>query len=583
MIERLLKLEAGPLADAFRACRPHFFYLMCFSAALNVLYLAPSLYMLQIYDRVLVSGSIWTLAFLTIALFVSLSALGLLDAVRGQLLSAAGQRLDRLVAPVLLRAAMDERDPSASGRSRSQPLRDFDVFRAAVAGAPFLAACDLPWTPLFIFVCFVIHPLIGAAVLLGGAVLVAIAFLSEHKMRGMIRRQAEAISSYALLDGDAASAETGRVLGMRDALVARQLNARTGLTTAQSEAAVTASGHTALTKFVRLLLQSGILGLGAYLAVERQISPGGIIAGSIIAARAFAPLEQVVSAWRQLGQGLQALVSVRTALAQTPAQTSHTALPAPRGALRLEQVGVRFSGAEGPVLQGVTVSVEPGDIVGVVGPSGAGKTTLTRVMCGALRPMVGTVRLDGASLRDWDEAALGRHIGYAPQENALFAGTVAQNISRFQTTADRGDSDAGVVAAAQAAGAHELILKLPQGYDTSVGPGGRGLSAGQAQRIALARALFGDPTLIILDEPNAHLDQEGEAALVEALKTARARGAAIVVVAHRAGFMSIADKLIVMRDGKIDSFGPRDQVVARLAAVEGGRGKPPPEASRSTP
>lgn len=579
MIERLLKVETGPLAAAFRACRAHIGYVLAFSAAMNVLYLAPSIFMLQVYDRVLVSGSVLTLIFLSIALVVSLGALGLLDSVRSRLLASANQRLDRLVAPQLMRAALAERD--AGGRTRSQTLRDFDVFRSAIAGAPFLAACDLPWTPLFILVCFLIHPLVGVVVTIGGAVLVTLALMSEHKLRGVLKRQAEALSSYAVVEGDAMGAEAARVLGMREALVARQLRARNALTAAQGEGAVAAGGYTSLTKFVRLVFQSGVLGVGAYLAVERQISPGSIIAVSITATRAFAPLEQIVSAWRQLGQALQALKSVNAALAQAGEDEARTALPAPRGALQLDKVFVRFAGAEGLALQNATLVIAPGEIVGVVGPSGAGKTTLTRVMCGALRPDQGVVRLDGANLRDWDETILGRHIGYAPQDNCLFSGTIAQNICRFSTRSAGDDIDARIVAAAEAAGAHQMILHLPRAYDMMIGPGGRGLSAGQAQRIALARALYDNPALLVLDEPNAHLDADGEAALVEALKAARSRGAAIVVVAHRAGFMNIADKLIVMRDGRIDGFGPREQVVARLAAVEGGKGRVALDAPRA--
>jgi ATP-binding cassette subfamily C protein len=546
-----------------------------FSAALNLLYLAPSLYMLNVYDRVMVSGGALTLIFLTLALLAALMSLSALDAIRGRLMVAANARLDRLLATDLLRFAMGEREPGFA-QSRSQALRDFDQFRAAVTGAPAMAACDLPWAPLFLIICFIIHPAIGVLVLVGGILLALVAIAGEQASRSSIRRQVEATTSYALVESDAASAEAGRVLGMREALVKRQLSARQALVQAQAESAVAIGGYTAITKFLRQFLQSAVLGLGAWLAVQQQMSAGGIIAGSILAARAFSPIEQLVGAWRQLGTGLQAFNTIKAALAQSASAVERTVLPAPKGAIQLENVHVRAP-TEGWILQNISLVITAGEIIGVVGPSGAGKTTLARVICGALRPSVGAVRIDGASLTDWDAEALGKYIGYVPQDTRLFAGTVAANIGRFRARADDPAHDEKVVAAAKAAGAHELILRLPKGYETVIQPNGAGLSAGQSQRIVLARALFGDPPLLVLDEPNSHLDAQGEAALVESLTAARARGATVIVVAHRAGFMSIADRILVVRDGKIERFEPRDQMAARLTQVAGGKTGAPGE------
>jgi ATP-binding cassette subfamily C protein len=314
------------------------------------------------------------------------------------------------------------------------------------------------------------------------------------------------------------------------------------------------------------LLQSAALGIGAWLAVERQISPGALIAGSILTSRALAPLEQIVGSWRQLGEARNAYFSVRDLLAAAPRQMVHTILPKPTGALRVERVGIRLSD-ERPVIAEVSFAVEPGEVLGVIGASGAGKSTLARAIAGAIQPDVGIVRLDDANFLDWDADTLGSHIGYLPQEVLLLSGTIAENIRRFTAASDSAGEMDGAVAAAIAAGVHQQILRLPKGYETELGLGGSGLSMGQAQRIALARALYGDPALLVLDEPNAHLDQEGEAALLQAVNNAKARGAATVLVAHRQGPISICDRLLVLQNGRVEMIGPRDEVLTRLASA----------------
>jgi PrtD family type I secretion system ABC transporter len=536
--------DAGnPLRIALGACRRHIGFVLVFSAAVNLLYLAPSLYMLQVYDRVLASGSVWTLVFLSAVLILCLGTLSFLDAIRGRILSAFSHRLDRLVAPQLLAKGADAR----SGVGASQLLREFDAFRMALTGAPALAVIDAPWTPIYLAVCFLIHPLIGLLAVFGGAVLVVIAIANEAASRGALKAHEEAsAAAYALLHNDSAHSETARALGMQEALMRRQLSAREAMAQAQGAAGRSGAGFLAGTKFARLTLQSAVLGLGAYLAIQQEITAGAMIAGSILTARAFGPLEQIVGAWRQFIQAARAYKIVRGVLGAENEERAFTELPAPKGALAVEQVAVRSPAGDRLLLQAVTFRIEPGEIVGVIGPSGAGKTTLMRVASGALQPDAGVVRLDGAKLTDWAPGRLGRHLGYLPQDIGFFAGSVADNIARF----DRGaDCDRLIVAAAQAAGVHELILSLPKGYDTQLGAGGRGVSAGQAQRLALARALYRDPAVLVLDEPNAHLDAEGEIALV---------------VAHRTGFMSIADKLLVLRDGRVEAFGPRDQIIAKM-------------------
>lgn len=556
-----LRVDSAILRDALKACRRHIGFVLLFSAGLNLLYLTPSIYMLQVYDRVLTSGAMLTLLYLSAVLVASLITLAFLDATRVRLLAAMAKRLDRMVAPHVLMAALTREGRQAAGQA--QPLREFDTLRMAITGPPALAAVDAPWTPIYIAVCFLIHPWIGALALFGGVLLVAVAYINQVSMHSVLSANEQAAGAmYNLQAGDGAQAEAARALGMQQALVRRQLATRATMSNAAYESGRSGAIYASSTKFLRLVLQSAALGLGAYLALRQEISAGGIIAASILCARAFAPLELIVGAWRQFEQGRHAYGVLTKVLKTQEEPRAFTELPAPRATLSVENVGVRAG--DRVLLQGASFRVDPGTIVGVIGPSGAGKTTLMRAVAGAAPADVGAVRLDGAKLTDWPTEKIGRHIGYLPQDVALFAGTIGQNISRFEA-GDPAEIDRAVIAAAREADVHELILALPQGYDTEIGPNGRGLSAGQAQRVALARALYREPALLVLDEPNAHLDQDGETALIEALKAARQRGASALVVAHRSGFMAVADNLILVRGGRIEMYGPRDQVVAKIS------------------
>ncbi len=555
-----------PLAAALRACRPHFMAAAVFSALINLLLLAPTIYMMQVYDRVVPTDGKLTLLYLTLVVAFALGTQTALEAVRTRLLVLASLRLDRLLAGGILQRLMSALSPGSS----SQGMREFDIVRQALSGPVAVAAFDIPWMPIYVIVAFMIHPALGAMTIVGGGLLLTLAILNERATRQRSREafQAQTIA-YASQEAAATNAEVVRALGMRGALRERQLfDRRKGLELA-AKAQFTGGGYSAATKFSRMFLQSAALGLGAWLAVERQISAGSIIAASVLLSRALQPIEQVVGAWTLVGQARGALNNLIKLFPSRDLEIAGTQLPAPTGALTLEQVSVRAPG-EGPLLlRGVSLRMAPGEILGVIGPSGAGKTTLARLAAGAATPDAGAVRLDGANMADWDGDRLGRFIGYVPQDSALIAGSIKDNISRFATWSggDPATIDAAVVAAAQAAGVHELILRLPAGYDTVLGAGGRGLSAGQAQRVALARALYGDPPLLVLDEPNSALDADGEAALNQTILAAKARGAAVLIVAHRTGILNIADRLLVLRDGQVERIGSRTEVIAQMAAA----------------
>jgi ATP-binding cassette subfamily C protein len=551
-----------------RACKRHFVAAGAFSALLNLLYLAPTLYMLQVYDRVVPTQGKLTLVFLSVAVIGALAALSLLDMVRSRLLVRASIRLDRRLAGAVLDATL--------GRKGAQSLsklavRELDQFRQTLTGAGILAAFDAPWTPIYLIVCFLIHPLLGLLALMGCSLLLIIALRNEHATRAPLQRASEAANhAYVSQEYSTAAADLVRAMGMRRAIVRRHLHEREAMTTLQSQASFTASGYVTLTRFARLALQSLALGAGALLAVNNQISPGAIFAASFLIARALAPIEQVLGAWKSLVQARGAYKTLTDLFVEEGAEPVHTQLPAPTGRIAVENLTVLNARRDGSILSDVAFTVEAGEIIGIIGPSGAGKSTLVRMIAGAASPDRGAIRFDGADRKDWDPELLGEHIGFMPQEATLFAGTIKANICRFRNyvAEDPAAVDMAVIDAARRAGAHEMILRLPAGYDTELTLGGRGLSAGQAQRIALARALYGSPNLLILDEPNAHLDAEGEALLLETLAELKSRGGTVLIVAHRTGVLAALDKLMVLRDGRLELYGPRDAVLQRIGAQQ---------------
>ena len=554
------------MAEAAEACRPHFVAGAIFSLFINLLFLAPAIYMLQVYDRVVATGGKMTLLFITIALAIGLMALAALDAIRNRLLVRASMRLDTLLAPKILKRMMARNSSAAV-----QAMRDFDTIRQAIGSPVAGALFDVPWFPLFLLVAFLLHFWIGVLATIASIVLFFVAWRNQRATAETMQVATQAMaSSQAAAQTVALNNDTVRALGMVGSMVHRQLEQRAFGLTRLADAQFTGGRYSATSRFLRLFVQSAALGLGALLAIAGYISSGAIVAASILLSRALQPVEAVISGWPTLTSAHAALRRLADVMAGVPAERIYTRLPEPAGRVEIDQVGLR--GPDGrPILFGVSFDVSPGEMLGIIGPSGAGKTTLAKILAGAIPPEAGNVRLDGAQYADWEPDALARHIGYLPQESSLFEGTIKQNISRFSDGSDGEDVDALAVAAAKSAGVHDLILKLPKGYDTPLGPLGNGLSSGQAQRVALARALYGDPVLLIFDEPNAFLDSDGEAALLRSLAGALNRGAAVVMIAHRRSILAGAKRLLVLEGGRPKLLGPSQEVAARLSQVgEGG-------------
>ena len=552
----------APLAEALQQCRQHFMAAAAFSLLINILYLAPTLYMLQVYDRVVPTAGKTTLLFVTMALALALLALSGLDMIRNRLLIRASERVDALLAPRILKEMMAT-DSAAAG----QAMRDFDSLRTTFASPVIAAMFDAPWTPVFLLVAFMLHFWIGILAVVAAMLLVALAWYNQRATKTRMEIATSAMAAaHNSQQAAAVHGSTIQGLGMTGAMVQRQLDHRR-IGVANLIGAQFAGGKlTATSKFFRMFVQSASLGLGALLCIAGYISAGAIIAASVLLSRALQPIESIIAAWSSLASARASVHRLAHAFESIGEQRLFTALPAPKGVIEVEEVGMRGRDAK-PILIGVSFRADPGHILGIIGPSGSGKTTLGKILVGAMAPTVGSVRVDGARITDWDQDELGRHIGYMPQEPSLFEGTIKENISRFarpQHGEDARKIDEAVVDAAMQAGVHELILQLPQGYDTKLGLMGAGLSAGQAQRIALARALYGDPAMLLLDEPNAFLDQAGESSLVASLAKARARGATVIVIAHRRGVLDAADRLLVLDEGRPKMLGPAAEVVARL-------------------
>jgi ATP-binding cassette subfamily C protein len=554
-----------PKSDEIRrvvhACRSYFLTALAFSLAINLLYLAAPLYMLQIYDRVISSASNVTLVMLTLVLLVALSALAGLDVVRARSLTRAGIRVDRLLGGRIVSATIEGAERSG-GASRSQALRDFDNVRQFVTGAGIHAIFDMPWAPLYIGVIFMLHPLLGAFAFACAVLLIAMALVNEWVSKGPLTEANEAASkNYAFTEMSLRNSEVVQAMGMMPGLLQRWRRDRYKVIERQKTASDRAAVTSSIIKFLRLAMQSLILAVGAYLVIERQVTVGAMFAASILLGRSLQPVEQVVGSWRNIVSARAAFQRVEQLLLNHPPREETFALPRPKGRLAIEDLlYAPFRGVK-PILRGVSFRIEPGEVLGVIGPSGAGKSTLARHIVGVLTPTSGVVRLDGADVSIWPREQLGQHVGYLPQDIELFADTVAANISRFRSDAD----DNEVVEAARKAGVYDIILRLPQGFETNVGEGGTVLSGGIRQRIGLARAVYGKPSIVVLDEPSSNLDSDGDVALLSCVGDLKAQGTTVVIITHRPNTLGVVDKLLVLRDGMVESMGPRDEVIQKLS------------------
>jgi PrtD family type I secretion system ABC transporter len=539
--------------------------LLIFSLLANILLLASTVYMLQIYDRVLSSGSIDTLMWLTLAVIGAITVYGLLEQARRMILGHISQWLDDQLSVPVIERAMEAR--LAGSSSLEAGLKDVADLRGFVAGDGMLTFLDAPWTPVFLAFMWLLHPALGLVGIVGAILLfcgaLANDFLTRRKgqeaMLGLRRNQAAA-NQY--IDG----AETLRSLGMSEPALQRWEEKQQSLMTVQAQLLGRTTSIGSLSRSLRLALQVAVLGLGAYYVLRGELTAGSMIAASILLSRALAPIERSIGAWRSLVTARAARRNLMRLFADTGSrQSGGVILPRPQGRLKLEDVYYSAPGTQQTLINKVAFNVVAGETCGVIGPSGSGKTTLCRLMVGTLRPSLGHVRLDGAEVGNWPCDQLGMHIGYLPQQVELFPGTIAENIARLRDV-----DSAAVIAAAQFAGIHEMILRMPNGYQTEVGPHGIRISRGQRQRIALARALFGNPALIVLDEPNTGLDSDGEMALFNVLHHLKERGCTVILVSHQTNLLRTADHIAFMHDGAVKMFGTRDEVLGTL----GGQPKP---------
>jgi len=554
------KLIKSDLHEALRLCKGAFLSAAGFSLVINLLMLTPTIYMLQLYDRVLSSRSQETLLMLTLIVVAIFVTQGALEWVRSQILVRVSAKLETLLNKRLFVIAYKQSLYSGGQNASAQPLDDLTSLRQFLTGNGLFAFFDAPWLPIYIGLMFLFHPYYGWVAIFAAIVLLILAIINE-KITHSVLAEANGLAAQgrALVNKNLRNAEVIESMGMLENIHARWLKGSEKVLFLQAIASSRAGLLTSMSKTLRMLFQSLVLGLGAYLAIQQEISPGLMIAGSILLGRALAPIDLMIGSWKGFVLARAQYSRLNELLTQIPEDKETMELPAPNGKISVEQAMIVPPGAKSPVIKGISLEIEAGDSVGIVGPSGAGKSTLVRALLGIWPAANGKIRLDGADIFSWDRMELGSYIGYLPQDIELFEGTISENIARF------GEVDSGkVVAAAQMSDVHELILRLPEGYDTMIGAGGGNLSGGQRQRIGLARALYGVPKLVVLDEPNSNLDEAGEKALSLALANLKAAGSTVIVVTHRNNVLASVDKLLMLNEGAILAYGPRDEVLGQI-------------------
>ncbi len=554
-----LKIPTNEIAQTLAGFKGAFRTVGVFSAIINLLMLIPSIYMLQVYDRVLPSRNEITLLMLTLMMLGAYVLMSALEFVRSFVLIRVGARLDMQMNKRVYTAAF-EHNLKRAGTNAGQALQDLTNIRQFLTGNALFAFFDAPWFPIYLVVIFFFDPLLGVFAVVGSVTLLVLAYVNEVVSRKpLAEANTMAVASTNLATNNLRNAEVIEAMGMLPNLMNRWFKLHGKFLQLQAEASEKAGIVQAITKFVRISLQSLVLGLGAMLVIEDKMTAGMMIAASILMGRALSPVEQVIGAWKQFGSTRSAYNRLTELLDANPAREAGMELPAPTGAISLETVTSGPPGSKVPVIKGLSFAIQQGDVLGLIGPSGSGKSTLARLLVGVWPAIHGKVRLDGADIYQWNKDQLGPHIGYLPQDIELFGGTVSENIARF------GDIDPEqVILAAKRAGVHDMILHFPNGYDTQLGDGGAGLSGGQKQRLGLARAMYGDPALIVLDEPNSNLDDVGEQSLVTAIADLRQRGKTIVLITHRMSIIGITNKLLLLRDGTAQLFGPTSQVLNQL-------------------
>ncbi len=549
------------LSAALAACRGAFVGTALISGMSNVLMLTGAMFMLEVYDRVLPSRSMPTLVGLIILAAGLYAALGILDAIRGRVLARIGSALDESLSGRVYETLVRLPLRVGSRSEGNQPLRDLDAIRSYLGSLGPVALFDLPWIPLYLAICYAFHPLIGYTALGGAILLIALTVLTEILMRAPSKAATEAaVTRNNLAEASRRNAEALTAMGMLGRMGMRWSEANRQYMSNQRRTSDIGGGLGSLSRVLRMMLQSGVLAVGAYLVIIQEASAGIIIAGSILAARALAPVDLTIAHWKGFVTARQSWHRLSGLLATLPAQAAPMQLQKPSHRLTVENVSAAPPGVQKIVVQDVGFKLEAGQGLGVIGPSGSGKSSLARLLVGVWQPLRGKVRVDGAALDQWSSDALGVHIGYLPQDVELLSGTVAENIARFEPDAD----PKAVLAAAQAVGVHDMIVALPDGYGTAVGEHGSALSSGQAQRIALARAVYRNPFLVVLDEPNAHLDAEGDEALTRAILGVRERKGIVIVIAHRPSAIAGVDHVLVMNKGRAQAFGPKDEVLSKV-------------------